>query len=69
MSSTLQTEKTKYDAKALGNDMGAHASNAAQKVKDGVHKAGVALGVSEPTVGEKIGDATEKTVDTLAGNR
>ena len=69
MSSTLQSEKTKMDANMLGRDLKNHAEIAKEKVGIGAHKAGVAAGVSEPTVGEKIGHGIEKTVDVLTGNR
>jgi hypothetical protein len=69
MSSTLQTEKTKADAKSLANDAGTHASHAADSIKTGAHKVGVALGVSEKTPGEKIGKGIEKGVDVMTGDR
>jgi len=80
MSSTLQTEKTKMDARALGSDVKQHAANAAnragdaasrgaEKVADTAHKAGVAVGISEPTTGEKIGDAVSRGVDAVTGKR
>ena len=69
MSSTLQNEKTKMDANALGRDIKSSANIAAEKVGIGAHKAGVAMGVSEPTVGEKIGKGIEKVVDVASGNR
>jgi hypothetical protein len=65
----LQNEKTKLDANSLGRDIKSHANIAAEKVGIGAHKAGVATGVSEPTMGEKIGKGIEKTVDLATGNR
>ena len=69
MSSTLQQEKTKHDAKAVGNDVSNHAAIAGDKIAAGAHKVGVALGVSEPTTGEKVGHAVEKVTDVISGNR
>lgn len=46
---SIQKEKTKMDAKALGNDISNHAEIAKDKAEYKAHKAGVAMGVSEPT--------------------
>ena len=69
MSSTLQQEKTKMDAKVLANDASNHASIAGDKIGAGLHKAGVALGISERTPGEKAGHAIEKVTDVVTGHR
>jgi len=80
MSSSLQTEKTKHDAKSLANDVANHAENAADrasykaeraatKVSDSAHKAGVAMGISQPTTGEKIGNTLSKGIDKITGER
>jgi len=65
----MDAKIAKEDSKSLGKDMKEHAAIAADRVREGAHKAGVALGVSERTPGEKLGHGIQKTTDTMTGHR
>ena len=54
--------------KSVGNDVSNHASIAGDKIGAGRHKAGVALGVSERTPGEKV-DMLESKGDCIELSR
>ena len=66
-SSSLQSEKTKADVKSVGADVRRQLAGAGQAVSETAHKAGVKLGVAEPTAGENIGHGVEKLVDSISG--
>lgn len=67
-SSCVPSSSLQFDANNLASDVKNTVSHGADVAGEKLHKAGVAIGVAEPTTGEKIGQGITKAVDTVTGN-